>query len=29
MMLPLWEDAASNLPDQELAAAAERVAAEM
>jgi diadenosine tetraphosphate (Ap4A) HIT family hydrolase len=27
MMLPLWEDALPNVPDEELAAAAERVAA--
>jgi diadenosine tetraphosphate (Ap4A) HIT family hydrolase len=29
MMLPLWEDALPNLPDEELAAAAQRVAAAM
>jgi len=29
MMLPLWEDALPNVPDEELAAAAERVAARM
>jgi len=29
MMLPLWEDALPNVPDEELAAAAERVAAAM
>jgi diadenosine tetraphosphate (Ap4A) HIT family hydrolase len=29
MMLPLWEDALPNVPDEELAAAAERVAAKM
>jgi hypothetical protein len=29
MMLPLWEDALPNIPDQELAAAAQRVAAAM
>ena len=29
MMLPLWEDALPNVPDEELAAAAERVAALM
>jgi hypothetical protein len=29
MMLPLWEDAMPNVADQELAAAANRVAAAM
>ena len=29
MMLPVWEDALPNVPDEELAAAAERVAAAM
>ena len=29
MMLPLWEDVLPNVPDEELAAAAERVAAKM
>ncbi len=29
MMLPLWEDVLPNVPDEELAAAAKRVAAEM
>jgi diadenosine tetraphosphate (Ap4A) HIT family hydrolase len=29
MMLPLWEDALPNVPDEELVAAAERVAARM
>jgi hypothetical protein len=29
MMLPIWEDALPNVPDEELAAAAERVAAGM
>ena len=29
MMLPLWEDALPNVPDEELAAAAENVAALM
>jgi hypothetical protein len=29
MMLPLWEDALPNLPDEELAAAAKRFAAKM
>ena len=29
MMLPLWEDALPNVADEELAAAAERVAALM
>jgi diadenosine tetraphosphate (Ap4A) HIT family hydrolase len=29
MMLPLWEDALPNVPDEDLAAAAERVAAAM
>lgn len=29
MMLPLWEDALPNVPDEELAAAAEVVAAKM
>jgi len=29
MMLPLWEDALPNVPDEELAAAAKRVAAAM
>jgi diadenosine tetraphosphate (Ap4A) HIT family hydrolase len=29
MMLPIWEDALPNVPDQELAAAAERIAAAM
>jgi hypothetical protein len=29
MMLPLWEDALPNVPDEELTAAAERVAAAM
>jgi hypothetical protein len=29
MMLPLWEDALPNVPDEELARAAERVAAKM
>jgi hypothetical protein len=29
MMLPLWEDVLPNVPDAELAAAAERVAAAM
>jgi hypothetical protein len=27
MMLPIWEDALPNVPDEELAAAAERIAA--
>jgi diadenosine tetraphosphate (Ap4A) HIT family hydrolase len=29
MMLPIWEDALPNVPDSELAAAAERIAAAM
>jgi hypothetical protein len=29
MMLPVWEDALPNVPDEELRAAAERVAAAM
>ena len=29
MMLPIWEDALPNVPDEELAAAAERIAAAM
>ena len=29
MMLPIWEDALPNVPDEELAAAARRVAAGM